>query len=192
MIGKNMLGNRMPVKNTPGKNKCRILKEIRQKIADENDIPYVTHECRFQGECSGTCPRCESELRYLEKELEARVRAGKRIAIAAVCAGMTLGLAGCTTPFSSRTGAEQADDLSGAAEPQDDEIYVTTGEAAPPEDIEYTEDTKDPGNTGRTESSGTALSNDPDQCKKESASSDHSDEWELSGDVVYVEENSEK
>ena len=46
-----------------GKKKCRILKEIRQKIADENDIPYVTHECKFQGECEGTCPRCESELK---------------------------------------------------------------------------------------------------------------------------------
>ena len=37
-----------------GKEKCRILKEIRQKIADENDIPYVTHECKYQGECKGT------------------------------------------------------------------------------------------------------------------------------------------
>ena len=45
-----------------GKQKCRILKQIRQRIADENDIPYVTRECTFQGECRGTCPRCESEL----------------------------------------------------------------------------------------------------------------------------------
>ena len=45
-----------------GKNKCKILKEIRQKIADENDIPFVTAECQFQGECSGTCPKCEAEL----------------------------------------------------------------------------------------------------------------------------------
>ena len=29
-----------------GKAKCKILKEIRQKIADENDIPYVTREWR--------------------------------------------------------------------------------------------------------------------------------------------------
>ena len=27
-----------------GTNKCKILKEIRQKIADENDIPLVTRE----------------------------------------------------------------------------------------------------------------------------------------------------
>lgn len=79
-----------------GKEKCRILKEIRKKIASENDIEYVTHECRFQGECSGTCPKCESELKYLEKQIEARAAAGKRIAIAALCAGMSLGLAGCT------------------------------------------------------------------------------------------------
>ena len=27
-----------------GKDKCRILKQIRKKIADENDIPYVIEE----------------------------------------------------------------------------------------------------------------------------------------------------
>ena len=48
-----------------GKKKCKILKEIRKKIAEENDIPYVTRECTHKGECSGTCPRCEQELREL-------------------------------------------------------------------------------------------------------------------------------
>ena len=33
-----------------GKKKCKILREIRQKIADENDIPFVTEECRFKGQ----------------------------------------------------------------------------------------------------------------------------------------------
>jgi len=96
-----------------GKKKCRILKEIRQKIADENDIPYVTQECRFQGECSGTCPKCESELRYLEKQLAERAAAGKRIAVAALCAGMTFSMAGCTTPFSSKEKEEEVVELSG-------------------------------------------------------------------------------
>ena len=95
-----------------GKKKCRILKEIRQKIADENDIPYVTQECRFQGECSGTCPKCECELRYLEKQLAARAAAGKRIAIAALCTGMTFSMAGCTNPFSSKD-EEEVVELSG-------------------------------------------------------------------------------
>ena len=78
-----------------GKNKCKILKQIRQKIADENDIPYVTRECSYQGECKGTCPKCESELRYLEQELEKRRRLGKSVAVAAVAASLSLGLNGC-------------------------------------------------------------------------------------------------
>ena len=84
-----------------GKNKCRILKEIRQKIADENDIPYVTRECTYQGECRGTCPKCEAELRYLEQELEKRRRLGKTVAVAAVAAGLSLSLSACIPGGSS-------------------------------------------------------------------------------------------
>ena len=79
-----------------GKNKCKILKEIRQKIADENDIPYVTRECTYQGDCTGTCPKCEAELRYLEQELEKRRSLGKTVAVAAVAAGLSVSLAACT------------------------------------------------------------------------------------------------
>ncbi len=78
-----------------GKNKCKILKEIRQKIADENDIPYVTRECTYQGECSGTCPKCEAELRYLEQQLEKRQRLGKRVTVATLAASLMTGLTGC-------------------------------------------------------------------------------------------------
>ena len=79
-----------------GKQKCRILKEIRQKIADENNIPYVTRECNHKGECSGTCPFCESEVRYLDRELKKRAALGKGINIAAVCTGMALAVSGCS------------------------------------------------------------------------------------------------
>ena len=78
-----------------GKQKCRIMKEIRQRIADENDIPYVTRECSFQGACKGTCPRCESELRYLEQQLALRQSLGKRVAVTALCASMALAGASC-------------------------------------------------------------------------------------------------
>ena len=57
-----------------GRQKCKILKEIRQRIADENDIPYVTRECSYQGECTGTCPRCESELRRMFTNCQAAHR----------------------------------------------------------------------------------------------------------------------
>ena len=78
-----------------GKQKCRILKDIRKKIADENGIPFEVRECTHQGECSGTCPRCESELRYLEQQLARRSRLGRSIKVAAVCAGMALTVSGC-------------------------------------------------------------------------------------------------
>ena len=70
-----------------GKQTCKILKEIRKQIAAENDIQLVIEECTYKGDCLGTCPKCEAEVRYLERELEKRQRMGK----AAVFAGMTLG-----------------------------------------------------------------------------------------------------
>lgn len=95
-----------------GKAKCKILKEIRQKIADENDIPYVTRECTYQGDCSGTCPRCESELRYLEQELEARRKLGKTVAVTALCTGISFGTVACS--FSGQElGGDTTDDYAG-------------------------------------------------------------------------------
>lgn len=79
-----------------GKEKCRILKEIRRRIAEENDIPVVTRECKHQGDCRGTCPRCEQELRELERQLALRQSMGKRVAVTALCAGLALGSTGCT------------------------------------------------------------------------------------------------
>ena len=78
-----------------GKSKCKILKEIRREIARQNDIAYVTSECRFQGDCTGTCPKCEAELRYLEMELQKRQRAGKAVAVAGIAAALMVGSAGC-------------------------------------------------------------------------------------------------
>ena len=62
-----------------GREKCRILKEIRRRIAEVNGIEYVTSECRYKGDCAGTCPKCEAEVRYLEAELRARRLLGKAV-----------------------------------------------------------------------------------------------------------------
>ena len=75
-----------------GKQTCKILKEIRKQIAAENDIDLVVSECTYQGDCLGTCPKCEAEVRYLEHELEKRQRMGK----AAVVAGLSVGLLGAS------------------------------------------------------------------------------------------------
>ena len=49
-----------------GKQTCKILKDIRRQIAEANDIEFITSECQYQGDCLGTCPKCEAEVRYLE------------------------------------------------------------------------------------------------------------------------------
>ena len=79
-----------------GKNKCRILRKIRAEIAKNNGVDYVIEECKHKGDCTGTCPKCESEVRALERELEARRNAGKRVLLAGVAAGIALTGAACT------------------------------------------------------------------------------------------------
>ncbi len=78
-----------------GKSKCKILKDIRRQIAQDNDIEFVTSDCKYQGECSGTCPKCEAEVRYLEQELAKRQKAGKAIAVAGIAATILVSTAGC-------------------------------------------------------------------------------------------------
>ncbi|MBP5540575.1 MAG: carboxypeptidase-like regulatory domain-containing protein [Bacteroidales bacterium] len=74
---------------TQGKNICKQLKEVRKRIAEENGIPLEIKECTYKGECRGTCPRCEAEVRYLENALANRMSLGK----VATVAGLALGLA---------------------------------------------------------------------------------------------------
>ena len=52
-----------------GKQTCKILKEIRQQIAEANDIEFITSECQYQGDCLGTCPKCEAEVRIWSSSL---------------------------------------------------------------------------------------------------------------------------
>lgn len=54
---------------TIGKAICEVLKNIRKTVADANNIFYNPEDCRHQGSCPGTCPKCEEELRILTEEL---------------------------------------------------------------------------------------------------------------------------
>lgn len=72
-----------------GKEICKALKEIRRRIASENDIELIVSECRHQGDCAGTCPKCEAEVLYLENQLAARKRLGKAVRVV----GLSMGLA---------------------------------------------------------------------------------------------------
>lgn len=82
-----------------GKQKCKILKEIRRQIAEANDIRFVIEECSHKGKCKGTCPRCEWEVRELEKALEKRRLSGKKVALAGISAGMIVSSATACTPI---------------------------------------------------------------------------------------------
>ena len=73
---------------TKGKSTCKLLKDIRQQIADANGISYQPKECQHKGDCAGTCPACEEEIRYLERELKARKGNGFGMKVAGIAAGI--------------------------------------------------------------------------------------------------------
>ncbi len=78
-----------------GKQTCKILKEIRRQIAEANDIEFATSECRYKGDCLGTCPKCEAEVRYLGQQLRSRQLMGKAVVLAGLSAGI-VALSGCS------------------------------------------------------------------------------------------------
>ena len=79
---------------TRGKSICNVLKTIRKQVADANEIRYEPRECHHQGECRGTCPACEAEVRYLESQLNIRKQLGKAVVILGISAGLSA-LASC-------------------------------------------------------------------------------------------------
>ena len=70
----NSMGN-----NMNGRQKCELINQIRRKVADNNDIDFVIYDCTFEGECSGRCQKSDSELAYLESELEKRQDGGMKL-----------------------------------------------------------------------------------------------------------------
>lgn len=65
-----------------GKEKCKLLKQIRKEIAESNGIVYLTAECTFEGECKGTCPKCDAEIRYLDDQLQQKAALGEKVTLA--------------------------------------------------------------------------------------------------------------
>lgn len=81
-----------------GKDRCKVLSDIRKQIAEANGIRYEQRECTHQGDCTGTCPKCEAEVQYLETELMRRQSLGKAVKIAGLATVTALSVAACTTP----------------------------------------------------------------------------------------------
>ncbi|MBR4199433.1 MAG: energy transducer TonB [Bacteroidales bacterium] len=137
-------------KTTRGKKICGYLKGIRRKIAEENDIKLDIPECTYEGECRGTCPRCEWEVQYLEKTLFERMKLGK----IATISGLALGLSACggnpgpiieTTgdvPNTDTDNIEQADTLP-LPPPDPDMVLPVVGELVIEDFIERTDTISD-------------------------------------------------
>lgn len=109
-----------------GKEKCKILKQIRAEIAKQNDIEWVVEECTHKGNCKGTCPRCEAEVRQLENALARREAMGRTVAVIGISAGLALSLSGCDDSVPSVTSGVMPDTSS-----NDIQTEVSKGEALP-------------------------------------------------------------
>lgn len=105
------------------KKVCQSLKVVRKQIADANEIAYEITECPHQGDCPGTCPKCESELRYIENQLNIRRAAGKAISLVGLSLGISTAFAingeAMTIPQDSITNQTDKEDvLMGIVEQQ--------------------------------------------------------------------------
>ncbi len=80
-----------------------MLKEVRRRVAEANGIPLQERECTHTGDCAGTCPYCESEVRYLEHELSKRRALGKAVAVAGI-AMLSAAPAAAQTPETPEAG----------------------------------------------------------------------------------------
>ena len=85
-----------------GKYICNTLKAIRLDIARANGIEYTPTKCSHDGDCAGTCPACESEMRYLEREIARKRSVGK----AALVAGVSLALSSLSATATSALPSE--------------------------------------------------------------------------------------
>lgn len=63
-----------------GIKKCRLLREIRKRLCEDNGLPFAEEECPNEHPgCRGTCPACELHLLSLNRMLEELKRNGKII-----------------------------------------------------------------------------------------------------------------
>lgn len=140
-----------------GKEKCKILKDIRREIAKQNEIDLVIKECTHQGECLGTCPRCESEVAKLEAELDKRRKAGKSVALLGIAAAMIGSLTACDG--------------------------IGRGNKEPMGDVPYVADTETEYEMGDIEIPEGDIVCFPDS---ETAGEDDTEIYELEGDVIDI------
>ena len=110
-----------------GKSTCKLLKSIRQQIANANGISYQPKECHYEGECAGTCPACEAEIRYLETQLRERKRKGWGMKVAGLAAGICV----ATVPLTSCQNSPKACNVESKAQDSTDMLVQGETEVMP-------------------------------------------------------------
>lgn len=109
-----------------GRQECIVLKGIRKQIAEKLGVDLHQKECTFEGECKGTCLKCEQE----EKVLNAALL--KKGAALAGAAALSLSLAACTpvgdAPSDGNNGKQPPSGVSDPADPDDGDRPVLMGD----------------------------------------------------------------
>lgn len=81
------------------KERCKELKQIRAKMAENLGIDLHQRECTYEGYCSGTCPKCKSEEMQINAALLKRQLEEANIKGRVIAAGLTtvaaVSLTGC-------------------------------------------------------------------------------------------------
>lgn len=124
----------------PGKRKCEVLKDIRRKIAESEGIKYAPAKCNHEGDCPGTCPRCEAEVEFLEKEIARKRGRSFRPAAAAAIGGLmaATALTSCferngdlqPAPLGGDVAAVQLIDSSMVGQERTVQVYFQTGDSS--------------------------------------------------------------
>lgn len=109
-----------------GKQTCRILKDIRRQIAEANDIEFITSECQYQGDCLGTCPKCEAEVQYLEQQIERKRMAEKAITLLGISAGLVTMGAMTSCNNSGNKGTNREVEVTSDTVPSDNHLMGET------------------------------------------------------------------
>lgn len=200
-----------------GKQKCKILKQIRQQIAEANDINLLVEECTHKGNCRGTCPRCEWEVRVLERELEKRRQSGKKVALAGISAGFLLAscspidtihnlVSSVSHPLEGDVAVESTDSFAeGTAkmeEPavEETETAVELGEPEPIEETVMEDPFPEEDETGAIDKAALFPDDETGENNTENETDEDStiagdigpiEEYVLEGDVIYPETKEE-
>ena len=114
-----------------GKRICEALKALRKRIADANDIPFEIEECTHKGDCPGTCPKCDSELRYMMEAIDKREQEGKPVVLDGIMSDEELRKAFSIIPTEENT-PENPEEMETMGLPEPPEPLVLMGEPEPP------------------------------------------------------------